>query len=242
MSTPRLIGKIYETEDYSMFRKMKGNREVKEINVRKIAKSIRLHGQKQAILVNDKFEVADGQTRLEACEREGLPVKYTVSPGITVADVTEINNKTHKWNPLDYARSFADRGSEDYKLYNEFRNEYPTLTHQTIVMLLVNSDGRNAYAERKFLAGDLAIKSWNKANKMGKLIVKIAQYYTGFNRRSFISALMQVVQHDQFSEERLFRKLNSKSNLLKDYSKTEDYLTALESIYNWKETNRVRFY
>lgn len=243
MSTAhRLVGKTYETTDYSVFKKMKGNRDPKETNIRRIQKSIRLHSQKQAILVNERMEVADGQTRLEAAKREGLPIKYTISEGITIADVTEINNQTHKWNPLDYAKSFADRGSEDYKLYNEFRLEYPNLTHQTLVMLLVNSDDRNAYAERKFKEGQLTIKSWNKANKVAKFITKIAQYYEGFNRRSFIAALMKIMQHDEFSEERLLRKLKSKSNLLKDYSKTEDYLTALESAYNWKEVNRIRFY
>lgn len=57
----KLIGKLYETKDYSKFKFLKGNRAIKE--KRSLIESIEKSGILVPIDVNEKFEIIDGQTR-----------------------------------------------------------------------------------------------------------------------------------------------------------------------------------
>lgn len=59
--------RIYKTDDHTLFKKLEGNRDVR--SVEKIIKSIDNVGYVLSpILVNEKYEVIDGQNRLEACK------------------------------------------------------------------------------------------------------------------------------------------------------------------------------
>jgi hypothetical protein len=221
---------------------MKGNRDIKKSRVQSHRVSIEKHGQKQPALINEKMEIIDGQTRYSLAKLLRKPFKYTVQQGLKIDDVTEINNNSNKWSAQDFATSYANRGNEDYKLYLEFKEKYSRFSHSTILTLLTNSLDRNSKTEDDFRAGTFRIKNWMKATKMADYLLAISEYYAGYNRRSFILAILKVMQTENFCEKRLLRKLNVKSNLVRDFSKTEDYVKALEEVYNWKETNRVRFY
>lgn len=66
--------KVYVTDKYSIFRRLSGNRDVKEARVKKIMRSIEKVGYiPNPIIVNENMEVVDGQGRLEAVKRLGLP-------------------------------------------------------------------------------------------------------------------------------------------------------------------------
>ena len=65
---------MFRTTDYDAFKRVLGNRKVLEDRVSKILASFDKIGYIPVpIIVNEKFEVIDGQGRLEACKRRGLP-------------------------------------------------------------------------------------------------------------------------------------------------------------------------
>jgi ParB-like chromosome segregation protein Spo0J len=64
--------KVMETMDYNLFSKFNGNRDVKILHVNRIAKSMTEQFLIKPIDVNEKYEVIDGQHRLEACKETGL--------------------------------------------------------------------------------------------------------------------------------------------------------------------------
>lgn len=77
--------KVKFTTDYKMFRTMPENRIVKQARVAKIIMSFRKVGYIPIpIVVNERYEVIDGQGRLSACQQLGIPVSYMVIPGIGV--------------------------------------------------------------------------------------------------------------------------------------------------------------
>lgn len=103
------------TTDYSMFRAMTGNRMVSEARVKKIMDSIMEVGWiSNPILINEKNEVIDGQGRLEALRRLGMPVEYRVVPGLTVRECRALNETT-SWHNPEYIKSWSDTGNESYK-------------------------------------------------------------------------------------------------------------------------------
>ena len=71
--------KIYITKDYSIFKKLTGNRSTELERITKICDSIREVGYiTSPILVNENMEVIDGQGRLEAFKELGIPVEYII--------------------------------------------------------------------------------------------------------------------------------------------------------------------
>ena len=77
------INTVNRTTDYSLFKRLEGNRNVLEIRVKRITASIKKVGWIQnPVIVNEKMEVIEGQGRLEALKRLGMPVDYIIVPGI----------------------------------------------------------------------------------------------------------------------------------------------------------------
>ena len=61
-----IIGHIYETTDYGKFKVLCGNRFVDHSDM--IVESIKSVGLLNSpIIVNDKYEIIDGQNRFDAC-------------------------------------------------------------------------------------------------------------------------------------------------------------------------------
>lgn len=76
---------MFRTTDYEGFKRVIGNRRVMEERVTKILASIDKIGYIPIpLIVNEKMEVIDGQGRLEACKRRGLPVNFIIKPEVVV--------------------------------------------------------------------------------------------------------------------------------------------------------------
>ena len=107
---------IKKTTDYSIFRRMKGNRSVLEDRVRMVLNSIKKIGWvSNPIIVNEKMEIVEGQARFEALKRLGMPIEYRVVEGLTLEDCRILNENMVKWKTKDYVESYAETGSEDYR-------------------------------------------------------------------------------------------------------------------------------
>ena len=109
---------VYETADYGKFKRLMGNRDVKCVN--KIIDSIQKVGYiPNPILTNEKMEVIDGQNRLEACRRLGLPVFYYICEGLTIDDARAMNLGRTNWKPINYVKSYAEQGVKSYQYLME---------------------------------------------------------------------------------------------------------------------------
>jgi hypothetical protein len=109
-------GVIYTTDKLDMFRKMDGNRGVSKTRISKLVNSISKHGYiGSPIVVNEKFEVADGQARLAACQLLNVPIEYTVKEGLTIEECRALNQFMQNWTTKDFILSFAEEGNENYK-------------------------------------------------------------------------------------------------------------------------------
>jgi ParB-like chromosome segregation protein Spo0J len=63
------IEKIFETRDYGMFKRLKGNRDITTNRVAIIKASIENIGYiSNPIICNENMEIIDGQGRYEACK------------------------------------------------------------------------------------------------------------------------------------------------------------------------------
>lgn len=110
------VATVYRTEDLSIFKTLKGNREVKENRKQTLVESIDKHGYiTNPIIVNERFEVIDGQGRLAACKELGSPIDYVIVPNIGIEECMVLNMNMKNWLSIDFIESYAKQGNEDYK-------------------------------------------------------------------------------------------------------------------------------
>lgn len=110
------LGAIFLTDDLSVFKTLKGNREVKDARKQTLVESIDKNGYiANPIIVNEKYEVIDGQGRLAACKELGSPIAYTIVPGIGIKECMVLNMNMKNWSMLDYIQSYAKQGNANYK-------------------------------------------------------------------------------------------------------------------------------
>lgn len=107
---------VYVTKDYSMFKRLVGNRDIPESRISKIVESIQTIGWvHNPIIVNEKMEVIDGQGRLTALQRLKMPVEYIIADGAGNKECIYMNMNMVNWKLPDFIKSYAEQGNENYQ-------------------------------------------------------------------------------------------------------------------------------
>ena len=129
------IAEVFSTEDYGMFKKLVGNRKADKGRVLTILRSIKKNGYiLNPIVVNEKYEVIDGQGRLEALKQLALPVPYVIAEGAGVDECIAMNINQKNWKIIDYIESYADIGNTSYILLGQLLDKYQkTLGLNTVI-------------------------------------------------------------------------------------------------------------
>lgn len=246
---------VQVTDDYDMFELMDANRSIDPSHVKTLKSSIKEHGILiNPMLVNNKMQVVDGQNRLEACRQLGEPIYYLIVGDYGIKEVQALNLSQKNWTQKDYAESFASMGYEHYKNLLRFHKEYDEFNLSSCVKLLQNSTAARNIAQKRarttddgeyynfkqvFEEGTWQIKDYSKAEMWVNYLRKIGQYYSGYNRASFVSSMIGLFNKPQFDVDEFIRKLSYQSNALNDCSNVGQYIELIEEIYNFKKRDKV---
>ena len=107
---------VYVTKDYSIFKRLVGNRDIPESRISKIVESIQTIGWvHNPIIINEKMEVIDGQGRLTALQRLKMPVEYIIAEGAGNKECIYMNMNMVNWKLPDFIKSYAEQGNENYQ-------------------------------------------------------------------------------------------------------------------------------
>ena len=107
---------VYTTNDYDLFKRLTGNRDIPESRISKIIDSIQKIGWvHNPIVVNEEMEVIDGQGRLTALKRLKMPVEYIIAPGASTKECVYMNMNMVNWKLPDFIKSYAEQGNENYQ-------------------------------------------------------------------------------------------------------------------------------
>ena len=107
---------VYITKDYSIFKRLVGNRDIPESRISKIVESIQTIGWvHNPIIVNERMEVIDGQGRLTALQRLGMPVEYIIAEGAGNKECIYMNMNMVNWKLPDFIKSYAEQGNANYQ-------------------------------------------------------------------------------------------------------------------------------
>ena len=166
-------------KDFSKFKLLKRNRETSKSHVNKLIGSLQEpRGQVEPITINEKWEVVNGQHRLEAAEDGGLDhVIVIMSHGATIEDVIVMNTTQKRWNFWDFLKCHSDESapnSAEYQKLKKFLKDYP-ISHKAALWLLTGNN--HDYGMEDFEGGTLKVLHLEDAQKQGELLKKV----NGFN-------------------------------------------------------------
>lgn len=241
---PKVVERQIEiTTEYEVFERMPGNRPVDEGHVADLMKRMRTKDLFTPIQINQNFEVIDGQHRLEARRRLGLPVPFFCVSDYGLEEVQELNAQQKKWSIEDFTNSFIERGNKEYQVYQWFRRQY-SLPHTLAVQLLMgdsSDSGRIGGHSVKaiFQGGQLKVNNLTAAKDKAEMLLKISPYFTHWNNRGFVAALMFCLRKKAFDFAKFLHRVETNPTMLKPCATTEQYILLVEEIYNYRSPQKV---
>jgi len=167
-------------KDFSKFKLLERNRDTGKSHVNKLIGSMQEpRGQVEPITINEKWEVVNGQHRLEAAKEGNLDhVIVIMSYGATIEDVIIMNTTQKKWNFWDFLKCHSHESapnSVEYQKIKNFLKDYP-ISHKAALWML--SGNNHDYGMEDFEAGTLKVLHLEEAQKQGDLLRKVNGYKT----------------------------------------------------------------
>ena len=255
---------VRSTTDYGQFKYVSGNRILNEANINAIATQIRQHGQQQPIIINERYEIIDGQHRLEACKKLKIAVEYIKRKGATIEDVISTNIVGKKWSLEDYIHRFATEGNQNYIDLLEFVQVAKSkgFSTSTAIFIAKGNNGCESYymwddqivrphgskilpgAKRLYRVGSAEVLGFFKmpnkdeANKRLNQIMAFSDF-SFYNKVSFVKAINQCVRIKEMDFNRLLQSARKNPRRFTNEATTENFIQMFEEIYNWRRQNKL---
>lgn len=226
---------ILTTRDYSKFKRLNGNRVITPLRIKRIISSMVNVGYvTNPIIVNEKYEIIDGQGRFEALKALNLPVDYIVQNGIGIDECQAMNIHNSNWKDIDYIRSYAEIGNENYKklLYCVEHNEYGLLIASTALKNLqrvphaIIQSGSFSASDSEFEEAKKKLEYVDRFNEM------IEKTYIDGHKTYLRQAILFCYTMKGLDKEKLFEKMNANIQQLNAFGNMESCMNAVEIIYN----------
>lgn len=228
------------TKDYKKFKFLQGNREVNNGHLRELAKSIALYPDllpERPILVNEDFEIIDGQHRFEACKRLGLPVYYVVGKNLDASSAVALNRNQRNWGLEDYAKSYADSGNQNYKKFLEAVEEYGFTPSITMTYL---RGGKVANKTANFRNGEFVINDEEQATHHLEYLQDLAGLFSDFKKGTVAMPALAVFKHPEYDHARMLQKMAMfGDSVFRPYGTYKDIVRNLDDIYNWRQQKDI---
>jgi len=240
--------KVYQTLDYERFNKIAGNRAVNKHKVDRIIKAIqidKINVLKYApIIVDSDYNIIDGQHRLAVSRKLKREVYYVIMHKISVRDVARINSNTQNWSAGDFLECYAKLKVKSYIELKEFLAKYPFMRLGIAASLLQRGtlkSGGGVSSRNSFQDGEFEVRFLKVAEATAEHAKRILPYCEDM-RRDLVRALNMLLRSEVYTQEKMFQKLKMYNLKVEVKSSYKDYLSHLEDLYNFRNSQRERIY
>jgi hypothetical protein len=234
--------KVYTTTDYQLFNRIKGNRDLNQLKIKKMIKDIKggedLLPDFPILVTNggSKMNVVDGQHRLEAAKQTKRPIYFIIrKEEMALHKMARFNSLQEKWKPKDFINCYIEKGISDYSKLSDFVEMYGVPISVALNLLFYGVTGGDSGAKdditEMFRRGEFKCKHWKQAVDIIEECKRFGAF-GGWNSRPFIVAISKILAADTCDFDELVTKFNEDPRQLQHQSNTKAYLTNLEQIYN----------
>jgi len=235
-----------KTNSHEIFNKFPGNAPLNQTHLSALIAAIEKKNLLEAkpILVNSKFEVIDGQHRLEAAKRLGLPIYYIKIENLSVADMGTLNSNQRNWRMEHYMVLNADHvKNENYIKFREWLNKFSFNFGQGIAFFL-NEFGVNEF-RKKFKDGEFVFDE-NKNNLaelyqvfLNKIVSKTVGKTRLWTQQGCVRAFVAFLGNSEVHVSRLWEQMDKYPFLLNPRPSKEGMLEMLYEVYNYRRHIKV---
>lgn len=247
-----VVNQVNSTNDYSIFAQINGNRVINKLHVERLKSSFQKSYLMSPIIVNQKYEIIDGQHRFNAAKALGLPINFIVINNYGLREVQMLNTNSKNWGKIDYLHAYCDLGYEEYLKMSQYMEDFPDFGIAVAEQLLTNSvggvnnkahaakiDGKETGRARNFQEGEFAIADLDMAYKNGEKIMMFKSYFYGYNRTVFVAAMIGLFKNENYNHAQMISKLKNNPTALTLCSNITQYKLLIEEIYNFKSRDKV---
>lgn len=230
---------VFSTKDYSIFSFVEGNRNINDLHVERLKQSMKEEYLMSPIIVNEKFQIIDGQHRFKAIEDLGKTVYFVICQGYSLEEVHRLNQLNQTWDKKDFLHGYIDKGVEAYKECKKFMDKYK-LTSVNIAIELLDIDRSHRIREKQFKNGEWEITSQEWAEELMEKVIDFEEYFKSWNSVLFIKAFKRLYSVDNYEHENMKKKLKYSGGDLSSRATISQYLSMLTEIYNFKTHGKKR--
>lgn len=227
---------VHTTTDYSKFKPIDGNRNKNLLHINRLKKSMAKNYLFTIIIVNENFEIIDGQHRFDVIQELQLPLNYIICKGYGLNEVHILNQNSKTWNADDYLTGYCQLGYEHYLEYAKFKKRFD-FGNNVCMILLSNNDSGSVI--KNFYNGDFKIKDYNKAIDKANKIKLIGKYYDGYKRQTFVRAMSTMLDKPLFDFTHFIQKLQIQPLALQNCNDVHQYKLLIEEIYNYRTREKI---
>lgn len=237
---------VYSTEDYSIFKKLRGNRDLYPNHVKRLVTVLDKapdFTKNNPIVVNKDMEVIDGQHRLAAFQEfsggknETPALYYVINENATLSSARQLNAGQKAWVPIDYALAYAEEGNKNYATYVKFSKKY-RINHEILARVLSGVPLGNRTS--MFRQGLFTVKNEKEADDKIRKILDVAVFYHNWPNQSFGVALIKVMESELYDQDRMLDQLSKyKEALYNVPQRTGELVQGLNMVYNWKRADKL---
>jgi len=226
---------VKETKNYSMFSTIEGNRPKNDLHLKRLRKSMEQELLISPIIVNEHHQVIDGQHRLQVSKELKLPLRYIVATGYGLSEVHRLNQNSKNWTMVEFIDGYADMGYKEYIYLRDFLER--TELNLSSALALLGSDNTSRTKEIK--NGTWEAVHIDRAETIANWVNIIKQYHNGGTRQIFVRALIRLYKNENFEFSHLIGKIALQPASLVPCLNTDQYMTLIEDIYNYRSRNKV---
>jgi hypothetical protein len=237
------VNTVLKTNDYSKFKSKDGNRNLNELHLKRLTESVRQNDLLHAnpILVNDKYEIIDGQHRFNVCRQLGKSIHYIKVKGLGLQEIQILNANSKNWKLDDYIDGYCQMNLPEYCYFKNLIRRTNLGITSLLALFVTGTTSGNAMESLK--TGNLKLGHKTRGLIILEWIEEWTKHYPNSFRRTFIVALVNLYNVKGYSHEKMMQKIKYQSTKLVDCTNTKTYLALLEEIYNFKERGeKLRFF
>lgn len=227
--------------NYNRFKFLKFNREISQAHVDKIKASIKENGYIYSfpILVDDEFNILDGQHRFIACKQMNLPIYYELLHSKNNKLIISINDSHKNWGCSDYIKFYAEK--EQNQNYKNLRSIAKILgvSESAVWRLAGHSVGGCAFSQY-IVNGTLKFsdEDSNKAYYNMQFIAEILKNIRMKPCNRIINAILELDKIQNYRRKRLVEQTKNYSTKAYKCQTCDDYKKMFIDIYNYNLKNK----
>jgi hypothetical protein len=219
-----IYNRIYETFEYGKFTLLDTNRNLNSANLKKIIESMEEEYLRIPIIVNEKYEIIDGQHRFHGAKHLNLPVRYIINVGYGIEQVKRANTSGVNWTRDDFLKTYIKEGNRNYIEFAELKKE----TGLSVISLLKIFGGfMDMHLDNVttiFNNGNFQIEPHFDAVKGFCEHLKICKEYKDYRSGSFIQAFLHLYLHEDYDPQHMEKQAKKAMQWFNPSSKTKEVL------------------